>query len=171
MNRFDIVLGHYVFCSQHHEGQTSELYERLSRITGYFNPGALFSESRFFDPREKDYAAAREVYQALCSRHGVPDPFQGLIAIDRDEGFAPGCFILCRVTNPEAGPGKYDWDEHDEERTLLIQTDYDFPGLARSFGWNGDDSDIQGAAEYLDRCVEDGSVTEDPGYFNSDEGR
>jgi hypothetical protein len=171
MTRFDIVLGHYVFCSQNHGGQGSSLYERLCRITRYFKPGAGFSESRFFDRKVRGYEAAREVYQALCRRHGVPDPFQGLIAIARDDAFAPACFILCRVKNPEAGPGKYDWDERDEENTLLIQTDHDFPGLARTFGWDGDDPDIPGAAEYLDRSVDDAKVVEDPGYFDTEEGR
>jgi hypothetical protein len=46
MDRFDIVLGHYVFCALHHTGQGSALYERLSRITGYFQPGSLFREAR-----------------------------------------------------------------------------------------------------------------------------
>ena len=171
MTRFDIVLGHYVFSSQNHAGQGSALYERLSRITGYFNPGAAFSESRFFDLKEKDYEEAREVYRALCAKHGVPDPFRILIAVARDEDYAPGCFILCRVKNPEAGSGKYDWDERDEENTRLIQADWDFPGVARSFGWDGDDSDIQGARDFLDRCVDDAKVAEDPGYFDSEEGR
>ena len=171
MTRFDIVLGHYVFCSQHHEGQASERYERLSRITRYFKPGALFSETRFFDTSVAEYEEAREVYRALCTKHGVPDPFRVLIAVARDEGFAPGCFILCRVKTLAAGPGKYDWDERDEENTRLIQTDWDFPGVARAFGWTGEDSDTQGAREYLDQCVEDAKVAEDPGYFETEEGR
>jgi hypothetical protein len=75
MNRFDIVLGHYVFCALHHEGQGSELYARLSRITDYFHPGKLFSETRFLDVTVRGFEDAREVYRALCHKHGVPDPF------------------------------------------------------------------------------------------------
>lgn len=92
-----------------------------------------------------------------------------LIAVACDEKYAPGCFILCRVTNPEAGPGKYDWDERDAQNTRLIQTDWDFPGLARTFGWDGYDADVDRAREYLDECVEEAKVVEDPGYFDTEE--
>ena len=167
MNRFDIVLGHFVFYSQHHGGQGSEFYERRSRVTRYFQPGAAFSESRFFNTSVTEYEDARAVYQALCQKHGFPNPFTVLIAIDRDETYAPGCFILCRVLNPEAGNGRYDWDTRDEENTVLVQTDFDFPSVARAFGWAEDESDIQAAANFLDTCVEEGRVAEDPGYFDT----
>lgn len=64
MNRFDIVLGHYVYCSLHHGGQWSPLYARLCRIMSYFDPGPMFSETRFFE--DDDYAEAREVYESLA---------------------------------------------------------------------------------------------------------
>lgn len=169
MSRFDIVLGHYVFCSQNHGGQGTALYSRLSRIQGYFKPGAAFSETRFFDTKESELEEARRVFRNLCGRHHVPDPFRVLIAVDRDEKFAPCSFLICRVKNPEAGSGHYDWDTRDEKNTVLVQTDWDRPGLARTFGWSGDDADIEGATEYLDICVEDGKVVEDQGYFASDE--
>ena len=65
-NRFDIVLAHYVFCSLLHEGQGSRLYERLSRITSYFTPGAMGVNLEF--PENEN---AREIYFGLCRRHGV----------------------------------------------------------------------------------------------------
>jgi hypothetical protein len=37
-NRFDIVEAHYLFLTQYHEGQWSEKYSRLSKITTYFKP-------------------------------------------------------------------------------------------------------------------------------------
>lgn len=46
----------------------------------------------------------------------------------------------------------------------LIQTDLDRPGIARSFGWNGDDTDIEGATEFLDENI--GTTADDPGYFD-----
>ena len=168
MNRFDIVLAHYVFCTQHHSGQNSELYQRLCRITAYFTPGAAFSETRFFDPAEADFEQAREVYQALCHKHNLPDPCNILIAVDRDDEYAPGCFLVCRVTNPAAGPGHYDWDTRDEDNTVLIQFDHQYPSLARAFGWDGDDSDLASAAVHLDSCVEEARVIEDPGYFDTE---
>lgn len=37
-NRFDIVEAYYLFFTQYHEGQWSEKYSRLSKITTYFKP-------------------------------------------------------------------------------------------------------------------------------------
>ena len=37
-DRFDICEAHYLFLSLWHEGQWSEKYERLSRLTRYFTP-------------------------------------------------------------------------------------------------------------------------------------
>jgi hypothetical protein len=70
MDRFSIVLGHYVFCNLHHEGQWSDRYQRLCRITRYLKLGPRFSENRFLDPDNDKDAMAREVYLALCERHG-----------------------------------------------------------------------------------------------------
>jgi len=79
---------------------------------------------------------------------------------------APSCFILCRVTNPEASSEDFEWDARDEANTLLIQTDWDFPGVARSFGWSGEDDEIAQAAEFLSRVAREEKVVEDPGYFD-----
>jgi hypothetical protein len=81
-----------------------------------------------------------------------------------------------------------------EPRTLLIQTDWDYPGVAQSFGWSlrdvqkdGGDCDheatdgtvpckqcgltqtdfISAAYDWL--CDNDGATAEDPGYFGGDE--
>ena len=75
MDRFDIVLGHYVFCVLNHGGQGSDRYARLSRLLGYFDPGPRFSETRFLNPQVHEYDSAREVYRALCVKHGVADSF------------------------------------------------------------------------------------------------
>lgn len=89
----------------------------------------------------------------------------GYIAIDRDPSYAPCCYVLCQCTGD---PGLMDWDTRDEEHTILVQTDWDYPGIARSFGWEGDDRDIEGAADYLDDCVTWGKTVEDPGYFSGE---
>jgi hypothetical protein len=39
-NRYDIIEAHYWFCADYHEGQWSEKYQRLCRISRYFSPGA-----------------------------------------------------------------------------------------------------------------------------------
>lgn len=113
-----------------------------------------------------------------------------LIAIDRDPDYAPCCYLVCRVKNPDAGEGHYDWNTRDEKNTVLIQSDWDYPGLARTFGFApkagwcqhphtdgtvqcpdcgmaaGDF--IKQAAEFLDYCAEKGKVVEDPGYFDEE---
>lgn len=72
------------------------------------------------------------------------------------------------VDYAENAPGGYYeiWNL-DTDESILIQTDWDYPGVARTFGWGGEDDDIAGAAEYLDSIIgTDEAVTEDPGYFD-----
>lgn len=76
-----------------------------------------------------------------------------------------GNYLICRVLNPDAGEGNYDWNEENESDTILVQVDFDFPSLAITFGWTGSNTDINGAAEYLDECIATAKVAEDPGYF------
>jgi len=53
----------------------------------------------------------------------------------------------------------------DERLDEYIQTDTDYPSLARSFGWDGNDDDIEAAQAYLDE--HEGDVIEDnDGYFD-----
>lgn len=77
---------------------------------------------------------------------------------------------MCKVFGE---PGHYDWNEKDEENTSLVQSDYDFPGLASTFGLVIDDTlpmgeQIEHAQEYLDGCAVSGAVVDDPGYFQED---
>jgi hypothetical protein len=77
------------------------------------------------------------------------------------------------------------------KRTVLVQRDWDYPGVASSFGWsparvnrkcpehcNGTDGTItcpacrtpvgnyiSSAADYLDRIADSSKSAEDPGYF------
>ena len=78
--------------------------------------------------------------------------------------------------------GHFGWDyilRNDTGETVLIQTDWDYPGLASSFGWLAcecGETDgtvdcphksatdmISDAAEYLDDHI--GETIDDPGYF------
>ena len=104
-----------------------------------------------------------------------------LIAVDRDPEYAPCSFLICRVSNPADSPQLYDWDTRDDENTVLVQTDWDHPGVASAFGFTPCDcgetdgtvdcahksaSDMMEAARgYLHDCVDDGRVVVDPGYF------
>lgn len=65
-------------------------------------------------------------------------------------------------------PGMFGWDylivNVETGADLLVQSDFDYPGVASAFGWTGDDDDIVGAQEYLDEHLFD--TAEDPGYFD-----
>jgi len=58
---------------------------------------------------------------------------------------------------------------HDSGRDLLIQSDWDYPNTAYTFGWGprrqfrNDTEEIQAAQKFLDRNI--GKRVEDPGYF------
>jgi len=88
----------------------------------------------------------------------------GLITIERGGSYAPCCYIVCQVFGE---PEKYDWDERDEGTTVLVQTDWDWPEIACTFGWSGscDETAIDDAGEYLDSIAGSGVIAEDPGYF------
>lgn len=83
--------------------------------------------------------------------------------------------------------GQFGWDyliKHDDGRSVLIQTDWDYPGTASTFGWRpcscGETDGtvdcphrtasemIASAAEFLDDHI--GERVEDPGYFESEDG-
>ena len=62
MNRFAIVEAYYWWLADHHEGQDSPEYLRLSRVSRYFRPSSLAS-----GPQDEE---AQTIYQALCVRNG-----------------------------------------------------------------------------------------------------
>jgi hypothetical protein len=79
------------------------------------------------------------------------------------------CFIIRRVSRIK----------EEREQTVLIQTDWDYPGTASTFGWSvGCDCSTDGtvdcqhktasehiASAYDFLCENIGKVVEDPGYF------
>jgi len=65
-DRFDIVEAHYIFCTDYHDGQWSNLYAKLCRIGGYFSPGAAWS-GRIEDTSEN----CQEIYARLVENHGA----------------------------------------------------------------------------------------------------
>jgi hypothetical protein len=86
------------------------------------------------------------------------------VALDTDQSFAPGCYLVCKVD--ENGS----WNTRDEKNTVLIQTDWDFASLAKNFGWRGGDfpdatAEISEAIDFLDSSL--GTIIDDPGYFQS----
>ena len=159
MNRFSIIEGYYLFCSQHHQGQNCELYERLSRISEYFDPGPMWSESRIFRNVDGEHFETLEVYHSLCVKHGV-----GMIELGRSD------FGTYTIIDIHTG------------QDILVQLDWDFSGIASTFGWIAcecGETDgtidchhktatemIDSARDYLDDHI--GDRAEDPGYFENE---
>jgi hypothetical protein len=68
--------------------------------------------------------------------------------------------------------GQFGWDfliaNNQDDRTVYIQSDADYEGVAASFGWNSEDyepHEFQSALDYLSEIVNDDNWHEDPGYF------
>ena len=81
---------------------------------------------------------------------------QVIITVDTNSNYAPGCYLICRCTGQK---GHYDWCTTDENNTVLIQSDYEFIGLAELFGCTINyyninfDKQIAQAIKYLDRLI------------------
>ena len=98
IDRFDYVAGAWLFWSEHHSGQGSEGYARLSRYQ--FNPGACFKGWQSLSD------CAKDIYRAWCTREGVPceyDQLGYLIADDFDVDDACVKYFVNRYDDdPEA---------------------------------------------------------------------
>lgn len=109
-----------------------------------------------------------------------------MIKVTRDPKYAPCGYLVMRAP----------FDKYDEQNTMLFQTDWDFPSLARTFGWDMSKSHnpnqpscehewtdgtivchecgmtpiefISAAIDYLDEILDEKEV-EDPGYFSDPE--
>ena len=52
------------------------------------------------------------------------------VVIDVDSAYAPCSYLICAVDT------QGEWNTHDDCRTVLVQTDWDYPGLASNLGWS-----------------------------------
>ena len=66
-DRYQIVLGHYIFCTHYHGGQFSDLYAKMCRIGKYFSLSCLWTDS---DLENEENEIAKEVYENLKKKHG-----------------------------------------------------------------------------------------------------
>jgi hypothetical protein len=87
-----------------------------------------------------------------------------------EEGDFNFCFVIRRVSRLKEERGD----------TVYIQTDWDYPGVASTFGWSvGCDCSTDGTVDCQHKTVSEyiasaygypsnniGKVVEDPGYFN-----
>lgn len=93
------------------------------------------------------------------------------IGLFRDPDYASCCFLLIRVTadnQPMAYRGR------NERNSVLIQSDYDYPGVARTFGASFEDGQIAEAGAWLREHASRADYSwaaevtaDDPGYFDS----
>ena len=60
-DRFDIAEAYYLFFCHYHEGQASDKYRRLSRMSRYFRPSPLLSIENLTDN-------GREIYEGLVQK-------------------------------------------------------------------------------------------------------
>lgn len=95
-----------------------------------------------------------------------------MITVIRDPGYAPCGFLVCRVDEQ----GNY---EPRSDNVKLMQSDWDFPGLARAFGFvacecgrtDGTvDCPHKTATEMITAAYDwleghQGQIVEDPGFF------
>ena len=85
------------------------------------------------------------------------------------------CFRILPVTSK--GTVRKRWPDGSKcTESVFIQTDWDYPGTANSFGWNiasvkpADEPDEDDVATFISAafdwlCENDGAIAEDPGYF------
>jgi len=67
-DRFQIVLGHYVYYLENHSGQWSEEYERMCKISKYFSPGYGYNALNL-DTEENEIALL--VYNNLADKNNT----------------------------------------------------------------------------------------------------
>jgi len=81
--RFDYVAGSYLFWAEHHTGQASDGYARLSFYTGTlrFEPGMAW---RGWDSLSD---SAKEVYRAWCERESVDCDYDSLRYVLEQDGW------------------------------------------------------------------------------------
>lgn len=92
------------------------------------------------------------------------------IGLFRDPSYAPCCFLIIRVTADNQAMA-YRGD--NERNSVLIQSDWDFPGVARTFGASFEDNQISEAGEWLHEHASRADygwaaevTADDPGYFD-----
>ena len=111
VDRFDYVSGAWLFWSEHHSGQFSDGYARLSRYQ--FNPGACFTGWLSLSD------AAKDVYRAWCKKENEVCTYDLLSCLleDSDFDFEDPCvnyFI------------EYDGDSTLEDSSLVNYSHSDF---------------------------------------------
>ena len=94
---------------------------------------------------------------------------QNQIGLFRDPTYAPCCFLIIRLTQDGQAMA---YRGENERNSVLVQTDYDYPGVARSFGASFEDHQISEAGDWLREHASRADYSwaaevtaEDPGYF------
>ena len=174
-----------------HEGNTAIIYlPAMREISVPWNSFDAFMNehySEFTTREEPDYRryliSANDMYNFLISNGINPNDYaDGDVDItDADELDAywesGDTNILSKVSlsrrikankitlhaGGNRAPGGFIIVDSETGDDILVQSDVDFPALAMAFGWSGNESDIEGASDFL--YEHDGETAEDPGYF------
>lgn len=67
-DRFDIAEAYYLFFCDYHEGQASDKYRQLSKMTRYFKPSPLLSVETLTENGQEIYAALVQREEARTAR-------------------------------------------------------------------------------------------------------
>jgi hypothetical protein len=163
-DRFDYVAGAWLFWSEHHSGQFSDGYARLSRYQ--FNPGASgggwnsLSES------------AREVYRAWCERESVDCDYDSLRYVAEEAGYDldDGCVAWLVDHYKQADPSESGLCNYD--RSDFVNCDMPYTRDLLRFYSNNEESVLHWVDQYCDACgftsrlqAVEGATIEDPDDF------
>jgi hypothetical protein len=118
-DRFDYIAGSWLFWSEHHSGQWSEGYSRLSRYQ--FEPGAAWRGWQSLSE------ASREVYRAWCEKQSVDCDYDSLAYVLKEAGWdtEDSCteYLLDRYSHSDPNEsGLCDYDRSDFVNLAMCYT-------------------------------------------------
>lgn len=143
-DRFDYVAGSWLFWSEHHSGQASDGYARLSRYQ--FNPGACFSGW------ESISDSAKEIYRAWCERESVDCDYDTLAYVAKEAGYDldDDCVAWLVERYKEADPAESGLCNYD--RSDFINCDLCYTRDLLRFYQDNEESVLHWVDEYCDAC-------------------
>jgi hypothetical protein len=162
--RFDYVAGAWLFWSEHHSGQFSDGYARLSRYQ--FNPGACFTGW------ESLSESAQAVYRAWCERESVDCEYDALryVLEQADWDLEDACTEYFLEHYRQADPSESGLCNYD--RSDFVNCDMPYTRDLLRFYQQNEESVLYWVDQYCDACgftsrlqALEGQTIEDPDDF------
>ena len=160
-DRFDYVAGSWLFWSEHHAGQFSDGYARLSRYQ--FNPGACFTGW------ESLSEAAQSVYRAWCERESVECEYDSLryVLEQADWDLDDACTEYFLEHYKQADPSESGLCNYD--RSDFVNCDMPYTRDLLRFYQQNEESVLHWVDQFCDACgynsrlqALEGQTIEDP---------